>query len=447
MCNTDNEGSEFFVMFIQNEGDPISLELFALTSRTPTTVTFEAPWIRETKVLTTDTSQVAVYTPVSYVAGVGSQLGFSGVSVSSTADVAVFGISSSPTTCGGFMVLPVDTLGTEYYTVTSEPEIPSGNRFPEIGVVGTAENTDVQVRLPSLRRVRILYGGRTYTSGQTIRVRLNKHETLQLQEQNYNDLTGTYITANKRIAVFSGNVLADISVSGSSGRADHVVAQIPPVFALGKTFGIVPFPNRAAFDVIKIVASQPNTQVTITGSPEILLQNAGDFDTRAISSAQPIFLSSTKPILVAQFVESAKRNDFGSPSVVLVPPAEQYRNYYVFSVSPNATFDNYLLLVVNRRHITGIEVDGDVVSPVGWTPMSGTSLVAKSVLLRKTGTRHYVRHTTDRNARFGAYVYGHSEGQCTYAYTAGACSDGVAIVSEHFSLLYFPALIGRKIKH
>ena len=52
--------------------------------------------------------------------------------------------------------------------------------------------------------------------------------------------------------MFSGNVLTDILPSGGSTQSDHIVAQIPPTTAYGRSFGIVPIPNRSGGDVIKV---------------------------------------------------------------------------------------------------------------------------------------------------------------------------------------------------
>ena len=412
-------------MFIQSAGNPIVLELYAVSSGRPATVIFEAPWAKETMQYTLDPNQVAMYRPPNFLTGVDSQFGFSGISVSSTSDISVFGINSSPNTCGGFMVFPLSSLGTEYYAVTYEANRQVGNKYPEIGIVAPADSTNVQITFPSGRNLRVVYSGRAYTSGQTIRARINKYESIQIQEQGYSDLTGTYITADNKIAVFSGNIQTDIVISGMTTSNDHIVAQIPSTNSYGTSFGIVPIPNRSSNDVIKVVAKEADTQVTITGHSVFTLLRPGGSEARAISSSLPVYVISTKPILVAQFVESGETNDFGAPSVVIVPPVEQFRNYYVFAVSTAMSFQNYLLLVIDYQQVTGIDVDGTIIPSAGWRNIPNTDLAVNSILLRN-GVRHYVRHA-NRNIRFGAYVYGSSAGRCSYAYSAGSCSDDLSV--------------------
>ena len=414
-------------MFIQNEGNPIDLALYAMTSRNPTTVTFRAPWIQDSQQFIIDANRVAVYRPPSYVAGFGSQYGSAGISVTSTLDVSVFGVNTSPTSCGGFMAIPAENLGTEYFAVTYEPENKSGNRYPQIGIVATQATTNIRIELPP-KTVRVLYGGRTFTSGQTIVAIVDQYESIQLQDQDYNDLTGTKITANSKIAVFSGNVLTEVSASGIPMSTDHVVAQIPPVSTYGTTFSIVPTPDRMGNDIIKIVAREANTRVSIAGNADFMLQNPGDYQTKSIPSAQSVYITATKPILVAQFVESARPNDYGSPSLVVVPPIEQYRNFYVFSVSDDVSFDNYVLMTIDSRQTTGVEVDGVALPTSLWRTIPGQNWATTAFLLRKSGVRHYVRHVNN-NMRLGAYVYGSADGRCTYAYSAGSCSDDVTTVS------------------
>ena len=395
-----------------------------MTSGSSATVTFRAPWIQESAEYTIDANTVALYRPPSFLSGTGSQFGFSGISVSSTSDVSVFGISSSANSCGGFMVIPVDNLGTDYYAVTYQPGRASGNKYPQIGIVATEAETNVQIILPSTGNIRVTYNGMTYGNGQTITARINQFETIQIQEQNYSDLTGTHVIANKKVAVFSGNVLTDITLFESITSDDHIVAQVPPITSYGTSFGIVPIPNRSSNGVIKVVAREPNTRVTITGATVFDLLRAGDFEMRALSSAQPVYITSTKPILVAQFVESGESNDYGAPSVVIVPPVEQYRNYYVFGVANDLSFENYLLLVVDYRQVVGVEVDGALVPPTGWTNVPNSDLAVKSIRLQSGGIRHFVRQA-NMDARFGAYIYGTSAGRCSYAYSAGSCGDDI----------------------
>ena len=412
------------MMFIQNVGNPVILEIYAMTSGSSATVIFRAPWIQESIEYIIGPNQVALYRPPSFLSGTGSQFGFSGISVSSTSDVSVFGISSSSNTCGGFMVIPVDNLGTDYYAVTYQPDRALGSKYPQIGIVATEADTIVQITLPLTGNILVTYSDITYSNGQTITARINQFETIQIQEQNYNDLTGTHVTANKKVAVFSGNVLTDVTLFESITSDDHIVAQVPPTTSYGTSFGIVPIPDRSSNDVIKVVAREPNTRVTITGITDFDLLRAGDFAIRVISSVQPIYITSTKPILVAQFVGSGESNDQGAPSVVIVPPVEQYRNYYVLGVANDLSFENYLLLVVDYRQVVGIEVDGTLVPPTGWTNIPNSDLAVKSILLQSGGIRHYVRQA-NRDARFGAYIYGTSAGRCSYAYSAGSCGDDI----------------------
>lgn len=50
------------------------------------------------------------------------------------------------------------------------------------------------------------YNGQTYRAGQTIVATLDAFHTLQLQDSKRRDLTGSLISADKDIAVFSGNL-------------------------------------------------------------------------------------------------------------------------------------------------------------------------------------------------------------------------------------------------
>ena len=84
---------------------------------------------------------------------------------------------------------------------------------------------------------------------------------------------------------------------------------------------------------------------------------------RAVPSGQMASIIADKPILVGQFVESDKLGDSGAPSLFLVPPVEQFKNYYVFGTTSDRTFSSYLVIIVDLRFISGMQVSD---SPVLW---------------------------------------------------------------------------------
>lgn len=65
---------------------------------------------------------------------------------------------------------------------------------------------------------------------------------MQLQCRDLCDLTGTYISSDKPVAVFSGNVRASIPTSRTS--RDHLVEQMIPVQTWGSEFPVMSSPKN-----------------------------------------------------------------------------------------------------------------------------------------------------------------------------------------------------------
>ena len=54
--------------------------------------------------------------------------------------------------------------------------------------------------------LQVLFEGVRYRQQQTLTVTLDAYQTLQIQELNGRDLSGTLVVADRNVAVFSGNL-------------------------------------------------------------------------------------------------------------------------------------------------------------------------------------------------------------------------------------------------
>ena len=92
---------------------------------------------------------------------------------------------------------------------------------------------------------------------------MKKWEVIQIQEQDESDLTGTIINTSYPIAVFSGTSRAKVGDSRSN-LEDMVVEQLIPVSSFGKSFAMVSVPDNTVNEVVKIVAKEPRTLVSVS---------------------------------------------------------------------------------------------------------------------------------------------------------------------------------------
>uniref|UniRef100_A0A1X7UJX2 EGF-like domain-containing protein n=1 Tax=Amphimedon queenslandica TaxID=400682 RepID=A0A1X7UJX2_AMPQE len=155
-------------------------------------------------------------------------------------------------------------------------------------------------------------------AGQSITIQLQYLETFLLKPTvDKADLTGTKLESNNPISVYSGHTC----VVGSS--CDFVGEQIPPVASWGNEFLVQSFAiyNRQSGYILKLIGSQANTNANLlcdegNSSYSLSLQE-GNILSQTILSQTSCYVSSTSPILVAQF--SVTERD-----MIIIPPLHQY---------------------------------------------------------------------------------------------------------------------------
>ncbi|MBI3185759.1 MAG: IgGFc-binding protein [Myxococcales bacterium] len=269
-----------------------------------------------------------------------------------------------------------------------------------------------------------------------------------------NDLTGTVISSSKPIAVFGG--AACITKPYNRVACDHVEEQIFPFSTWGKRFvAQASYPLRLANqqfatnsppDHWKIVASCPASTcpngTLITFAPaapaaaDVLLPNrclSGTIATNncrlaggaymEFKSRSSFVITADNPIAVAQFFPGQgptglpTQPEQGDPSMVLLPPAEQWRSSYTLLAAPGIK-DNYLAIAIDDTVVASVEVDGSAIA--GFVAISGTTFKVKNQPI-STGT-----HTVTVVAKpgvttmpgAGVTVYGY-DAYVSYGYTGG----------------------------
>ena len=200
-------------------------------------------------------------------------------------------------------------------------------------------------------------------------------------------------------------------------------------------FIVPPTPGRTdGASKMKILARDPNTQVTITGVGVQELVRSGSYRVFNIPASTFTYVRSNNPIMVAKFIGSLERNGVGKPSMEIIPPEQQFLSDYIF-VAPNVENGQvYATVVIKQRHLLGLLQDGSPVDPQGWQMVLDTgstdAYVGKSI--RISAGRHRFSHTSanDATTAFGVYIYGYSPMDCGYAFAAGMCLDSLSQVRD-----------------
>ena len=251
-------------------------------------------------------------------------------------------------------------------------------------ILGTRPGTKVRVRTTT----RVIPGGPIAETpvGGVIEATLDAYDVLNLETGDFNaDFTGSLIEANGPVVVFSGSEASDAPIFKTLGErfccADHLEDQLDPIRTAGTRFVAPHGPSRTRAvaaagaplavidepDYFRVVAAfDGGTTITTTLPPpddSFVLPAQGSFRTLTayrdflINASGPVMLGNVSP---SQEAAGIKRGlPGGDPSLLIVPPIEQWRSDYVFLTPDKYSFD-FVTVVAPP----GVEVrlDGDVLT-------------------------------------------------------------------------------------
>ena len=249
-------------------------------------------------------------------------------------------------------------------------------------IVGVEDDTDVSIGLTT----GILGGGDipAAQSGQTLELKLNKYEVLNLETDDFNsDFTGTVVRSfGKPIAVFTGSEASDAprfeSFLERDCCADHLEQQLFPETAFGTDFVAVKSPLRSKYveaggwdvsvvpdepEFWRILATGEDTSITtnlpppnnffiLQGGQSIIIKSERDFTieaSNAIAVAQ--VPGSQQTTGIPDTLQGGIRPPGGDPSLILLPPVQQWRERYLFLVPNKYAFDFLLIAAPTNANI------------------------------------------------------------------------------------------------
>lgn len=236
-----------------------------------------------------------------------------------------------------------------------------------LSIVGTRPDTGVTVKTTAP----IVGGGPIpeTPAGGTVTFTLQPFEVLNLETGKFHaDFTGSVVDASGPVIVFSGSEASDAphwdDFATRACCADHLEEQLDPARTAGRRFVFSRSPNRARAiaaagatsigpfdepDFVRIVAVTDGvTHVKTTlpkesGFADLYLKGVGDF--AEIEAHADFSIESDAAIHVSDVEASQEAAGIprglpgGDPSLLIVPPIEQFRTDYVFLTPDKYSFD------------------------------------------------------------------------------------------------------------
>jgi len=283
------------------------------------------------------------------------------------------------------LLLPVAALGSRY-TVVGWPQTIGNSQNPDqdfdhtssnedlrafLTVIGAREKTRLQVQLGK-RVGEVVQAANIPVSrpGQTLDLEIGPFDVVNLETGGLNaDFTGTLVNADKPVAVFVGSEASDVPMFGTYATrqccADHLEEQLLPDSSASTQYIIGRMPprakalNNAALPGAPLGVAEMNepewirlvsTRDTRTHVRTTLEAPDNDFwiephDVATLRADRDFVILADQPIHVLEALASQgvtgipKQFPGGDPSIIAVPPVDQFRKDYIFLTPDKYAFD------------------------------------------------------------------------------------------------------------
>ena len=344
------------------------------------------------------------------------------------------------------LILPTRSLGKEYYIQNS----PQDNFSSEFAIVATEDGTTVQYSPSDTTFTgQLPYPATPYT------VTLNKGDAYMVASKTKKegfgdyvlDLSGSFICADKPIAVFNGNQQTSIPISVTKAR-NFATEQSLPIAQWGTEFYITKL-ERTKINYFRITAAYDNTNITVktennTAGSTLTLAQKGqstsiDEDYIVGVDANEFVITSDHPVILYSYTSSAHDNDenvtidgrsvkilWGNSANAMMPSwshRAKSMNFFTHELDPEKVLGKtppqefYIYLVTKTSDVGKVTVDGSTVS---FKPfVANTSMSYAHVEVGNTNAYHHVETTGDG---FVGMVYALTHAQ-PYFYTLGYTPD------------------------
>ncbi len=357
-----------------------------------------------------------------------------GIHITSLKPVAIYAHIYAKGVSGATLLLPVSTLGTDYFSINyiqksnAAPKDPAYSAFV---IVATEDNTTVKV-IPAAP----LIDGHAANAAFTLQLQRGQ----VYQGLSATDLTGSKITAINtatggctRTAFFAGSSRMEIGCTPDSVTSDNLFQQVYPTATWGKNYITVPLLSRN-YDVFRIVLSNPAT----TTDPNVKLNgmlvplssfNNGFYE---FASQSTNTITADQPVQVVQYAVSEANtincsiyyNDVGDPEMIFLNPLEQTVSHVtLYSTGNYLIIKSFINVLIKTSAVSTFTLDG--VPYTNFTVVRNNPLYSYAQIPVQSGPQNVQvtsgsqgTHTISAGDGFNAIAYGFGSHE-SYGYAAG----------------------------
>lgn len=354
-----NEGQHFWLGFMQHRDVGQNTMVVMVTSKYNTAGVVRIPLSGWEQTFQVAANNVTIIQLPTFAENVGSEnVSAKGVEVVTQLPASVYIHQYHSMRSEATLVLPVESLGQEYYVMTYFGYQEAGEVYPsQFLLVGMEDDTDITVTLSDQTQ-----GGKA--KGASFTVNLDAGETYQVQAAlGSGDMTGTHVSGNKKFNVFGGCRWIQLPV-GCNWR-DNLLEQMLPVSTWGKQFVTAPHAHMP-YDLFRIMASEDNTEVTVAGATtQQYTLAAGAYV--EYKRSEPTYITASRPIAVAQYLIGSGCSGYpvGDPAMLVLNSVEQIRDTVtLYNSSLENITENYISLIAKTGDLDVTYFDGQPVKNI-----------------------------------------------------------------------------------
>ena len=391
-----------------------------------------------------------------------------GLHVTATEEISLFAAQRMTNSFDAANILPITALQYEYI-IQDYPPYEHDDKAPwsTYAILATEDNTTVTILPKGAKKSG--NAGDPVAADITTNITINSHNnspiTVTLNKgQVYHvisaanvTMSGTRVTADKKIAVFNGDVFTDLP--GEASARDCLYEQAMPIDYWGREFVVTRSMRRDA-DRVRITAQEDGTTIQIDGMLVGTINATETFEVElsedlsaafkpgssykkfppdiTISGGYGHYIQTSCPCAVYLYMVSNKykqkdasaseqKTDKGDPSMVWISPLEQRINTITFGVcGTDKTTDHYLNVVMLAADTASLQIRAQngtniIDAQDHWTVVPGTqyAFLRKQVATTSTSGKPNPVYTMTASSGFIAHVYGNGDNE-SYAYSVGS---------------------------
>jgi VCBS repeat-containing protein len=264
------------------------------------------------------------------------------------------------------------SLGNSYVLASAGDIYADGGQFSVQAIV---DGTEINFTLPDGQSNSVtLNAGETFKFSTTDNI---GNSSLGIVVPADFDLTGTLVSSNQPVAVFSGHSITRVG----EGAADHIVEQMPPIEFLSQSYIVSEAfsPDGTGNNLIRVVAAHDNTEVRVEGTLVATL-NAGQFHEFTLSDSAEVIETSV-PALVVQYLQGAYTAGEGDPAMSFVPGMDTWLSSYIVATpsGSEALAKNLVNIVIPTAAVSSVQINGVDTDDSAFTPVAGTDLSVANI--------------------------------------------------------------------